>query len=53
LLAWLLKHPSNIHPVIGTTNRDRIVNAQKAIQIKLELEDWFLLLKASQGHAVP
>ena len=53
LLAWLLKHPSNIHPVIGTTNRDRIINAQKAIQLTLELEDWFLLLKASQGHAVP
>jgi len=53
LLAWLLKHPSNIHPVIGTTNKDRITNAQQAIQIQLELEDWFLLLKASQGHAVP
>ena len=52
LLAWLLKHPSGIHPVIGTTNIDRIVNAQKSVHIQLELEDWFLLLKASQGHAV-
>jgi len=53
LLAWLLKHPSNIHPVIGTTNRDRVVSAQKTIGLTLELEDWFLLLKASQGHAIP
>ncbi len=53
LLAWVLKHPSKIHPVIGTTNKTRIANAVKATTINLELEDWFLLLVASQGHNVP
>ncbi len=53
LLAWLLKHPSGIHPVIGTTNKDRITNAVKALNITLSLEDWFRLLTASQGHKVP
>lgn len=53
LLAWLLKHPSGIHPVIGTTNKDRITNAVKALNIALDLEDWFRLLTASQGHKVP
>ena len=53
LLAWILKHPANIHPVIGTTNLTRISNASKAIAIDLELEDWFLILAASQGHKVP
>jgi predicted oxidoreductase len=53
LLAWILKHPSNIHPVIGTTNKERILNAVKATTIDLELEDWFLLLVASQGSKVP
>ena len=53
MLAWILKHPAKIHPVIGTTNKNRIQNAQKAIEIQLELEDWFELLVASQGHAVP
>ncbi len=53
LLAWVLKHPSKIHPVIGTTNKERMINAQKAIAIDLELEDWFSLLVASQGHKVP
>lgn len=52
LLAWILKHPAQIHPVIGTTNKERIVNAQKALDIELELEDWFDLLVASQGHKV-
>jgi len=53
LLAWICSHPAKIHPVIGTTNKTRIQNAQKAIEIQLELEDWFELLVASQGHAVP
>ncbi|WP_235982787.1 aldo/keto reductase [Kordia aestuariivivens] len=53
VLAWVLKHPANIHPVIGTTTPERITNAVKATEIDLSLEDWFLLLTESQGHEVP
>jgi predicted oxidoreductase len=53
LLAWILQHPAKIHPVIGTTNSERITNAVKATEIALELEDWFSLLVAHQGHKVP
>lgn len=53
LLAWILKHPSKIHPVIGTTTNERIKDASKAVEIDLDLEDWFLILAASQGHRVP
>lgn len=53
LLSWVLKHPAAISPVIGTTNKDRIKTANKALKIELELEDWFALLVASQGHKVP
>lgn len=53
LLAWLLKHPAKIHPVVGSTNKERLKNAVKAIEIDLELEDWFLILVACQGHKVP
>lgn len=53
LLAWGLKHPAKGSPVIGTTNKDRILAANKALEIELELEDWFGLLVASQGHKVP
>ena len=53
LIAWILKHPSKIHPVIGTTNQHRISDAAKVINIELELEDWFKILVASQGHKVP
>lgn len=53
LLSWILQHPAGIHPVIGTTNPERIQSAIKATDIELELEDWFSLLVAYQGHKVP
>ncbi|MBT8181947.1 MAG: aldo/keto reductase [Eudoraea sp.] len=53
LLAWILKHPSKVHPVVGTTNKDRLKASTRATEIELELEDWFSLLVASQGHKVP
>lgn len=53
LLSWILKHPSNVSPVIGTTHKERIKNANLALKIQLELEDWFMLLAESQGHRVP
>ena len=53
LLAWIMKHPSGIYPVVGTTNKTRLAQAMEASKIELELEDWFLILVASQGHKVP
>lgn len=53
LLCWILKHPANVSPVIGTTNKSRIKNANKALEMSLELEDWFTLLHASKGHEIP
>ncbi len=53
LLAWILKHPSQIYPVIGTTSKERIRAAANAVNIELTEIDWFQLLVASQGHKVP
>ena len=53
LLAWILKHPCNIHPVVGTGLKERLKLAIEATRIDLELEDWFILLEASKGHEVP
>jgi len=53
LLAWLLKHPAQVFPVLGTTQASRWQLAQEALQIDLSLTDWFLMLEASQGHKVP
>ena len=53
LLAFLLKHPSKIIPIIGTSKVESIKSLKKSIQINLEIEDWFSLLEASLGHDVP
>ncbi|MBL4662349.1 MAG: aldo/keto reductase [Flavobacteriaceae bacterium] len=53
LLAWIMKHPSGIHPVIGTTNKERISLAAKTENIALSEIDWFRMLIESQGHKVP
>ena len=52
LLAFILRHPAKVAPVVGTTNKERILNANSALNIHLELQDWFELLAASQGHEV-
>jgi predicted oxidoreductase len=53
LLAWLLKHPAGILPVVGTTVPDRLEAALAATKIELALEDWFTLTEASWGHRFP
>tara|TARA_Y100000816_G_scaffold189595_1_gene138089 strand:+ start:94 stop:948 length:855 start_codon:yes stop_codon:yes gene_type:complete len=53
LISWLLKHPSKVYPVIGTTKSDRIKKSMKSLKIEIELIDWFELLEASVGNRVP
>ncbi len=52
LLAWLLRHPSGVHPILGTTKTERIVEGAGAINIDLERQHWFELLKAVTGKDV-
>lgn len=50
--AWLMAHPSNIIPIVGSGKIDRIQNAVKALDIKLSLEHWFKIYTASLGKNV-
>ncbi|WP_282048582.1 aldo/keto reductase [Maribacter aquivivus] len=52
LLAWILKHPSNIHPVVGTATPKRLKMAMDAVSIDMDVQDWFILLEANEGHEV-
>jgi len=52
-IAWLLRHPSNIFPVIGTTKPERITEAAKAAEIRLDRQDWFEMLLVVQGNEMP
>ncbi len=52
-LAWLMKHPSGIFPVIGTTKTERVKEAARSILVNLDRQDWFALLKWVMGKEVP
>jgi predicted oxidoreductase len=52
-LAWLLAHPANMFPVIGTTRPERILESAKALDIHLDRQDWFEMLKIASGKDVP
>jgi predicted oxidoreductase len=52
-IAWLLRHPSIIFPVIGTSKPERITESAKAIDIHLDIQDWFEMLLVVQGKEMP
>jgi predicted oxidoreductase len=52
-LAWLLRHPAGIQPIIGTLNADRLVDSVKADSVTLSRMEWYRLLAAARGRAVP
>ena len=53
ILAWLLKHPADIFPIIGSTTPERIDAAKLALELSYSREDWYRLLEARNGQAVP
>jgi len=52
-LAWLLKHPAGIIPVVGSTNPERIRDAVNATEIELTRDEWYRLMEAAHGHRLP
>ena len=52
-LAWLLKHPAQIVPIVGSTNPASISAAAKAVDLELTREEWYRLLEAARGERVP
>lgn len=52
LLAFILKHPSKIIPVIGTSKAETIRTLSQTLQIDLDLEDWFRILESIRGKEV-
>jgi predicted oxidoreductase len=52
LVAWLLRHPAGIQPIIGTTNPARIKDACAADGVELTREEWYSLLAAGSGRSV-
>jgi len=52
-LAWLLRHPSKIIPVIGSANPSNIKEAAKADDLDLSRTEWYRLLHAARMKGLP
>jgi predicted oxidoreductase len=52
-LAWLLRHPSGIVPIVGSTDPDKISAAVRALDCELSREEWYRLLEAARGDKLP
>ena len=51
-LAWILRHPAKMQPVVGTMNTERLASCAKAAEIHLSREDWYALHLAA-GNTLP
>ncbi len=52
-LAWLLRHPAGIQPIIGTTNVERLRASVRANDVTLSREEWYALFVAGRGTPMP
>jgi predicted oxidoreductase len=50
LLAWQMRHPSRIIPILGTTSPQRMREAARADDIELDRESWYKILLAARGE---
>ncbi|WP_339251219.1 aldo/keto reductase [Paenibacillus sp. FSL P2-0136] len=51
-IAWLLRHPAKMQPIVGTTNTARLLDIAKASSITLSREEWYEIYRAA-GNVLP
>lgn len=51
-IAWLLRHPARMQPIVGTTNADRLKEICKASDVTLSRPEWYEIYKAA-GNKLP
>lgn len=51
-IAWLLRHPAKMQPIVGTTNAARLKDMCKASNITLTRQEWYEIYLAA-GNILP
>ena len=52
-LAWILRHPARMVPILGTGKIEHARSAVKAEALELSREQWFRIWVASRGKRLP
>lgn len=51
--GWLMAHPAGIVPIIGSQSPARIAEATAALCMRWNRQDWYAVLVAARGEALP
>ena len=51
-IAWILRHPAKMQPIVGTTNPERLTAICKASDITLTRQEWYEIYLAA-GNKLP
>lgn len=51
-IAWILRHPAKIQPIVGTTKSSRLKDICKASEIELSRQEWYEIYRAA-GNKLP
>nr|WP_197683279.1 aldo/keto reductase [Jiangella alkaliphila] len=51
-VAWILRHPARMQPVVGTTKPARVAELARAADLELSRETWYALYRAA-GNRLP
>jgi predicted oxidoreductase len=51
-IAWILRHPAKMQPIVGTTNAGRLKDICKASQVELSRQEWYAIYLAA-GNKLP
>lgn len=51
-IAWILRHPAHMQPIVGTMNEKRLLECVKAAEIELSREEWYEIYRAA-GNVLP
>jgi predicted oxidoreductase len=52
-LAWLLRHPAGIVPIIGATNPAHIADNCAAVDIEVTRQEWYALFQGAAALSAP
>ncbi len=52
LYAWLLSHPANIMPIVGSGKINRIESAIRALNLTLSRDQWFEILQVAMEREI-
>ena len=51
-IAWLLRHPAKMQPIVGTTNPGRVRDIAEASAVEMTRKEWYDLYLAA-GNTLP